>query len=313
VSHSRLLGLIIVLVLTTIVVPAPVAAGEIEGAGFGSFLPEGPRPDVTPASRVWPLPKRNLPLLDPYQLRQHDPIPNQPPHQASLHQGGLVVQFSSGNFLTRCIEFQADEISGAELLRRSELRVIMESAGGMGTAGIGAAICKIEGDGCDYPDEPCFCQCRSGGQCFYWAYYFWDGEGWHSSGVGAGMRKLGNGDMDGWVWGSTDPPPIVSWDDVCDLSRTSVGYPRVESGGNSLTITAPFRGDENGNGTASLRVHRGEEDWDEPIEMDREADSYVVQILRLPDGGYETEVTYSDPDGLNGSASWIQEAVVGTP
>ena len=262
-SHSRLLGLIVALVLATIVMPAPVAVGE--------------------------------------------------PSQVSLHQAGLVVQFSGGNFLTRCIEFQEDEISGTEMLRRSDLRVILESTEGMGATGVGAAICKIEGDGCDYPDEPCFCQCRGGGQCFYWAYYLWNGDGWRGSGTGSGNRKLGDGDIDGWLWGSTGPPPIVSWDDIHDQARTSVGYPRVEAAGDSLTITAPFQGDENGNGTASLRVRPMAGIWDEPTDMDRETNSYIAQVSQLPDGRYETEVTYNDPDDLNGTASWIQEAVVGTP
>lgn len=307
-SHSRLLGLIVALVMATIVAPAPVAAGEIEGAGFGSSLPEEPPPDVTLASRGWPSPNRNLPPRSPYQLRQHNPKPNQPSQQASLHQAGLVVQFGSVNFLTHCIEFPDDEITGTELLRRSGLRVIMEVSGGAG-----AAICKIEEDGCDYPDEPCFCQCRGGGQCLYWAYYLWSGDGWHGSGIGSGSRKLGDGDVDGWVWGSTDPPPIISWDDIRDTHRTSAGYPRTEEEGSSLTITAPFRGDENSNGTASSRARPVGGIWNDPIEMDREADLYVARICGLADGRYETEVTYNDPDGLNGTDSWIQESVVGTP
>ena len=53
--------------------------------------------------------------------------------------------------------------------------------------------------------------------------------------------------------------------------------------------------------------------WDEPTDMDRETNSYIAQVSQLPDGRYETEVTYNDPDDLNGTASWIQEAVVGTP
>ena len=56
---------------------------------------------------------------------------------ASLHHAGLVVQFACGNSLTRCLEFQEGEISRAELLLRSDLRVITEAAGGLG-----AAICK---------------------------------------------------------------------------------------------------------------------------------------------------------------------------
>ena len=81
----------------------------------------------------------------------------------------------------------------------------------------------------------------------------------------------------------------------------------------SLTITAPFRGDENGNGTASLRLRPVGGSWTDPLEMARQTEGYVAQISGLPDGRYETEVSYDDPDGVNGSAVWIQESRVGPP
>jgi len=34
----------------------------------------------------------------------------------------------------------------------------------------------------------------------YWAYYTGDGNSWHYSGIGAGLRLLTDGSYDGWVW-----------------------------------------------------------------------------------------------------------------
>jgi len=230
------------------------------------------------------------------------------PSDTGLHQAGLVVQFSNGNYITRCVGFPGDEISGAELLRRSGLRVIMGTS-----EDNGAAICKIEEDGCDYPDEPCFCQCLGGGQCLYWAYYLWSVDGWRGSGIGASARELGDGDVDGWVWGRPGPPPTISWDEVRDPTRTSAGYPRVAAQGDSLHITAPFQGDEDGDGTAKLRYRPVGGSWVDSTEMARQTEGYVAQLSGLPDGHYETEVTYQDPDGVNGSAVWTQESLVGRP
>jgi hypothetical protein len=83
------------------------------------------------------------------------------------NQAGLVAQLSSGEVVTRCIAFEEDEISGAELLTRSGLEVVIDPASFMGVT-----VCRIEGVGCDHPAEPCFCQCMGGGTCTYWNYYF---------------------------------------------------------------------------------------------------------------------------------------------
>lgn len=139
------------------------------------------------------------------------------PGQASAgepNQAGLVIQFGDGRIETRCVAFQEDEITGAELLTRSGLTLSVDASTGMGIT-----VCQIEGEGCGYPAEPCFCQCMGGGDCAYWNYYFRDpgATGWSYSALGAVLRKVNAGSVEGWVWGDGSSPPSaeVTYETIC--------------------------------------------------------------------------------------------------
>jgi len=128
------------------------------------------------------------------------------------NRAGLVVTFSDGSTLSRCIEFSEEEINGVELLTRSGLPLVS-----WGT-GAGAAICKIGDEGCDNPND-CFCEC-GGSDCRYWAYYTLQDGQWQYASAGASLRKVHNGDVDGWAWGSGKAgqgamPPLLTFEEIC--------------------------------------------------------------------------------------------------
>lgn len=128
------------------------------------------------------------------------------------NRAGIVVSFGDGRTTTVCVEFAEAEITGAELLRRSGLSLVTTGGGG------GAAVCKIEDVGCDNPND-CFCHCR-GADCRYWAYYTLDAGAWKYSNVGASLRKVRDGDVDGWAWGSGKPgggaqPELRAFGEIC--------------------------------------------------------------------------------------------------
>ena len=125
---------------------------------------------------------------------------------------GIVVSFGDGRTTAVCVEFAEEEITGAELLRRSGLPLVVGSGFG------GAAVCKIGDVGCDNPND-CFCSCR-GADCRYWAYYTLEVGAWKYSNVGASLRKVHDGDVDGWAWGSGKPgggaqPELRAFDEIC--------------------------------------------------------------------------------------------------
>jgi hypothetical protein len=139
---------------------------------------------------------------------------------------GLVVTFPD-HTETFSVEFSEQEIDGAELLRRSGLVVTFSGFGGLG-----AGVCAIEQVGCFNPGD-CFCQCKSG-TCKYWVYFRAENGNWVRSAVGASTRKLRDGDVDGWAWGSGTPPAGIQTPSPCPTpTETAQSVPSEPSAGDA--------------------------------------------------------------------------------
>jgi hypothetical protein len=146
---------------------------------------------------------------------------------------GLYVQFQDGSTFTQCVEVDASEATGLDVLRQSGLDFIFEPGGGMGTT-----ICKIGEIGCDYPGEDCFCQCL-GNPCQYWTYWY-EAEGqWKYSPLGISNRVVEDGDVEGWVWGSgrEAPPAEILVEDICSTPAAAASVAIEERGGDSTPPT----------------------------------------------------------------------------
>lgn len=140
------------------------------------------------------------------------------------NQAGLVVRFADGRVVTRCLSFPEPEITGEEALRRSGLAVVLDHSSAMG-----AAVCKIEADGCDPArGEECFCKCQ-GRDCQYWAYFEGKEDGsWFYLDVGVSGHKVRHGSMEGWAWtkGTAEEeaavtPPRLTFAEVCAPAATA--------------------------------------------------------------------------------------------
>mgnify|MGYP001159297553 CR=1 FL=1 len=126
---------------------------------------------------------------------------------------GLVIVHGDGSVITQCVAFPESSITGAELLARSGLDLAVEASG------MGATICRIDGEGCDYPQDACFCQCQSS-PCIYWAYWRLTDGAWVYRNAGAGNSPVQPGDVEGWRWGlgtikKAEPPPDVAFEEIC--------------------------------------------------------------------------------------------------
>lgn len=147
-------------------------------------------------------------------------------HADAPNYAGVVVQHGDGRVETACVAFEEESISGADLLMRSGLDVLMDVSGG-------AKVCAIGGEGCQYPAESCFCQCEGNGPCVYWSYWHLDPESgtWRYSNLGAGAYQVHHGDVDGWRWGAGTPgnaaePPLLTFAEVCaDVLPTPTPIP----------------------------------------------------------------------------------------
>lgn len=137
------------------------------------------------------------------------PVAAQEPNQA-----GLVVQFDEDRVETWCIAFQDEEIAGNDLLARSGLDVVIDAS-----SGLGITVCQIEGQGCAFPAEHCFCQCMGGEECRYWNYFYREpgDKEWTYSPLGALLRDVQPGAVEAWVWGNGQTPPgdALTFETIC--------------------------------------------------------------------------------------------------
>jgi len=126
------------------------------------------------------------------------------------NQAGLVVDFGDGSVQTYCIPFAEDSISGIDLLLEAGLAVETGFNGG--------TVCKVNDIGC--PSSDCWCQCP-GSPCTYWIYWRLNEGSWEYSQEGVTLTRLGNGDVDGWMWGEGAinaggvQPPDMAFEDIC--------------------------------------------------------------------------------------------------
>ena len=130
------------------------------------------------------------------------------------NRAGLVIVHSDGAATSRCVEFTGDSISGYDLLVQTGLDLNVEASG------MGASICRLDGEGCTAPRESCFCQCQGGSECLYWSYWQRADGAWRYSNQGAGIHRVNDGAVEGWVWGdgqaqSSALLPELTFADIC--------------------------------------------------------------------------------------------------
>lgn len=135
-----------------------------------------------------------------------------PTGASSDNRVALVVDYGNGQVAKRCVSFPEEQITGFEALQRSGLPVETDFQSG------GAAVCRIDGQGC--PANDCFCSCRGGDGCKYWSYWHFINGVWNYSAGGSSIYQLQDGAVDGWVWGlgsvtQASPPPIVTFNEIC--------------------------------------------------------------------------------------------------
>ena len=136
------------------------------------------------------------------------------------HHAGLVIRFGDGSVYTRCVDLGEDgQATGEEVLRAAgDLTIVADYS-----YGLGAAVCKINHEGCNFPAEHCFCKCMMSNPdepCVYWSYWHWIDGQWQYSQLGASSYTVRAGAVEGWQWGagttmSAMQPPAIPFDAIC--------------------------------------------------------------------------------------------------
>ncbi len=122
----------------------------------------------------------------------------------TTQRAGLAVFFGGNNVSTECISFTGSSISGLELLQLSSLKIETATNPTQGTA-----VCKIGEVG----DDPSNC---FGSMPNYWAYWQLGKNGWDYSPVGADQSQVVAGGTYAWSWGTGNPPPVLTFQNICE-------------------------------------------------------------------------------------------------
>jgi hypothetical protein len=122
---------------------------------------------------------------------------------AFASQAALVVVLENGQTITQCVTFEGPVITAFDLLQASGLEFTSQEFH------FGQAICSIEGTGCDFPTEPCFCQ-----SSFFSLFFLKMGQ-FESSHVGASHLIVHNGDVIAFAFGDGTAPTAVTFEEVC--------------------------------------------------------------------------------------------------
>jgi hypothetical protein len=139
-----------------------------------------------------------------------------------LNHAGVVVRHGDGRITYAYVAFPEERLTGIELLARTGIEQITLPFGGLG-----AAVCQLEGEGCDV--TVCrrrVCQGPSDDDP-YWRYFRREPSGvWRPLALGASATEVHDGDIDGWSWTDDEPRlPAVSLAEIARIAGADAAFP----------------------------------------------------------------------------------------
>jgi len=149
------------------------------------------------------------------------------------NQAGVVIQNSTGEIITRCVEFEEESITVDELIRVSGFNhVISESE-------FGPSLCFLHDEGSPDPDA-----CFEHPQGWFWNFFVHQEGEWISSDLGIGSVNVSDGDMVGFAFGTFGEvtQPEMTYEEVCGFT-SEAGLVIDHSDGSREVLTVPFQGE----------------------------------------------------------------------
>ena len=126
-------------------------------------------------------------------------------HARFLRRGraGILVQNSTGESISRCIEFEEAFLTVEELLKRSGFKQVTQESQ------FGSYVCFLHDDG--------VANCGAHPDGWFWNFFVHDGGEWVSAPVGISTATAENGSIFGFVFGAWGEVavPASSFDDLC--------------------------------------------------------------------------------------------------
>ena len=108
-----------------------------------------------------------------------------------LHAAGLVIKHGDGSVLYFYVQFSEPQIAATDLLQRAGVSIDVAPY-----AGLGQAVCRIDGEGC--PATNCFCKSYAN-PSIYWRYQrLTDSGTWVALPYAASQKSVHDGDVIGF-------------------------------------------------------------------------------------------------------------------
>lgn len=151
----------------------------------------------------------------------------------SANWAGLVIQNSTGELITRCVEFNENSLTAEDLLKRSGFKIILNQTN------FGAAVCYLHNDG--MTDEG---DCFSHPLSFFWNFFESKNEQWVTAEEGVSTYKVTHGGVLGFAfgaWGEVHLPPLSGLD-LCGYTSRA-GLVIDHSDGNRKVVVVEYLGE----------------------------------------------------------------------
>ncbi len=190
------------------------------------------------------------------------------------NQAGVVIQNSTGQVITRCVEFEEDQLSAAELLRRSGFKhVTQESAGGI-------TLCFLHDDGS--------ADCTPHAQGWKWILFLREGDEWTPLSANLSAVSIVPGALIAFAYGPDGAlPPNRTFAEVCGITRRAALV--IDHGdGSRMTRVVEFSGESL---TGLQLLQRS------GLEVITHETSFGTSICAIGGEGQPAEDCFGDPDG----------------
>lgn len=151
----------------------------------------------------------------------------------SANRAGLVIQDSTGELITRCVEFDEISITVDELIRRSGFEYVISQTQ------FGPALCYLHTDGNANVNR-----CFEHSLGYFWNFFQRVDNAWKSAEVGIGEALVENGELIGFAFGGFNEVQLPDLDsqDVCGFTSTA-GIVIDHSDGTRKIVVVDFPGE----------------------------------------------------------------------
>jgi len=196
----------------------------------------------------------------------------------AANQVSIVVKNSSGDVITRCVEFEEEALTVDTLIKRSGFKHTIADTD------FGPALCFLHDEGNPDPNN-----CFEHPQDWFWNFFQFQNGAWESAPVGIGTATVTDGDMVGFAFGAFGETtlPELTPEEVCGITSMA-GLVVEHSNGERIIRVVEFPGETI---TGIQLLERSD------VEFVMTETSFGTAICSIDGEGQPQSDCFGDPEG----------------